>query len=74
MNNKTIEYNLSVNGDVDGDGKLMLSDIMKISKYVYVDKNSLSDIYLVAADYNMDNEYNLQDIMKIANKIYKGGN
>ena len=74
MNNKIIEYNLSVNGDVDGDGKLGLSDIMKISKYVYVDKNSLSDIYLVAADYNMDNKYNLQDIIKIANKIYKGGN
>ena len=74
MNNKTIEYNLSVNGDVDGDGKLMLSDIMKISKYVYVDKKSLSDVYLIAADYNMDNEYNLQDIMKIASRIYKGGN
>ncbi len=46
---------------------------MKVANYVYKDKNSLSDAYLIAADYNLDNSYNIQDIMKMANTLYKGG-
>jgi len=47
---------------------------MKIANYVYKNKNSLSDVYLLAADYDKNGSYNLQDIMKVANKVYKGGN
>ena len=64
------EYTNLIRGDVDGDGKLSLSDIMKTANYIYMDKNSLKGIYLKAADYNNDMTYNLQDIMKIANRLY----
>ena len=68
------KYSIAILGDVNGDGKCNLSDIMKLANYVYKDKSSLTGAYLMAGDYNLDNSYNLQDIMKIANKVYKGGN
>lgn len=66
----TYEYTVIIYGDVDGDGKLKLSDVMKIASYLYKDKDSLNGVYLLAADYDKDNSYDLQDLMKIAKKIY----
>ena len=66
-------YKIYVLGDVDGDGKLSLQDIMKTANYIYKDKTSLTGVYLKAADFDIDNNYSLQDIMKMANKLYKGG-
>ena len=43
---------------------------MKLANYIYKDRESLKDVYLIAADYDKNNNHNLQDIMKIANKIY----
>ena len=74
LSNKVYEYQVIIKGDLDGDGTLTLPDIIKISMYVYGSKDSLSGVYLKAADYDNNNLYNLQDIMKAANKLYKGGN
>ena len=74
LSKDTYEYSIVVTGDVDGDGMLKLSDIMKIANYVYKNKNSLTGVYLKAADYDLNGSYNLQDIMKLSNKLYKGGN
>ena len=64
------EYTNIVSGDVDGDGMLKLSDIMKIANYIYINKNSLADAYLYAGDYNKDKNYDLKDIMKMAYDLY----
>ena len=45
---------------------------MKTANYVYKNKNSLTGIYLKAADYNEDGSYDLKDIMKMASRLYKG--
>ena len=66
-------YTILVYGDVNGDGKLTLSDIMKLARHVYGTNNPLSGIYLKAGDYNQDGKYKLSDIMHIAKKVY-GGN
>ena len=68
------QYTIVIYGDTDGDGDLMLPDIMKIANYIYVNKNSLKGAFLEAADYTKDKTYNIQDIMKPANKLYGGGN
>ena len=70
LREKKYVYNILVCGDVDGDGKLKLSDIMKIANYLYKDKSSLIDIYELAADFDNNNKIELSDIMKIAKKIY----
>ena len=64
------KYFVYIPGDVDGDGNLKLSDIMKTANYLYKDKSSLTSVYLKAADYDQNNSYNLQDVMKMANKLY----
>lgn len=74
LSSKTIEYQVIIQGDIDGDGELKLGDIMKLANYLYKDKKSLNSVYLLAADYDGNGIYHLQDIMKIANKIYGGGN
>ena len=68
--NKLEEYSFIIFGDVDGDGELSLSDIMKFANYIYINKDSLDDVYLYAGDYNKDKEYNLKDIMKMAYDLY----
>lgn len=64
------KYKLVVPGDVDGDGFIRLSDIMKTANYLYKDKTSLYNSYLFAADYDKNGKYDLSDIMKMANKLY----
>lgn len=63
-------YEVVVSGDVDGDGSIQLSDIMKVANYLYKDKNSLYNSYLAAADYDKNGKYELSDIMKMANRLY----
>ena len=63
------DYLLMIKGDINGDGLLSLDDINVISDYLYKNKNSLTGIYLDAADYDNNSSYNLEDIMKIAYKM-----
>lgn len=72
-NNTDYLYSVILNGDVNGDSKISLSDIMKTANYVYKDKSILKEPYVYAADYNLDGKVTLSDIMKIANNVY-GGN
>ena len=63
------DYLLMVKGDINGDGLLSLDDINTIANYLYKNKDSLTGIYLEAADYDNSNSHNLEDIMKVAYKI-----
>jgi len=64
------EYTNILIGDVNGDGRLALADIMTLANYVYKNRNLLDGVYLKAADYNQDSNYSLSDIMQLANRIY----
>lgn len=58
------EYKIVVSGDVDGNGKADLNDILAINKY-RLGKGSLVGAYLKAGDVTGDEKANLNDILKI---------
>jgi len=70
LSKETYEYTVIIHGDVDGDGVLKLSDIMKIANYTYKNKNSLLGVFELAADFDNNGNHNLQDIMKSAKALY----
>ena len=72
LSKETYDYTVIIHGDVDGDGVLKLSDIMKIANYTYKNKNSLSGMFELAADFDNNGNHNLQDIMKSAKALYGG--
>ena len=72
LSKETYNYTVIIHGDVDGDGVLKLSDIMKIANYTYKNKNSLSGVFELAADFDNNGTHNLQDIMKSAKALYGG--
>ena len=55
-----INYQIIINGDVNGDGLINLPDIMKVANYIYKDQSVLSEIFLIAADFDNNFDYNLQ--------------
>ena len=61
---KTKTFTLIVKGDVNGDGKADMLDIVAINKY-RLNKTSLEEIYLKAGDVTEDSKVNLYDILKI---------
>lgn len=67
------EYLLSVKGDVTGDGKATISDVMKIANQVLEPSTIKDDCYLKAGDITGDGVIKLNDVMKLANHILIGG-
>lgn len=54
-----------VTGDVSGDGKITITDVVKLQKYV-VGSNSLSGAYAKAADINGDGKVTITDVVQAA--------
>ena len=67
-NEKT--YTIIISGDVDGDGKAEIKDILAINKH-RLRKSNLTGEYLVAGDVNRDGNVELRDILQI-NKFRLG--
>lgn len=67
-NNKN--YTLVVPGDINGDGKIKLSDLSKL-KLVLVGKESVDGPYKIAGDINGDGNIKLSDLSKL--KLYLVG-
>ena len=64
IENETLNYKISVNGDVTGTGDIS-EDAKKIAKHI-IDKNIITDSeYLLAADYNNDKLIQMNDVMKL---------
>ena len=63
-NNTTVVYTAITIGDVNSDGKADIKDILKINKH-RLNKNTLTEEYMIAGDVNEDGEVDIRDILKI---------
>ena len=68
--NDKIVYNLSVNGDLNGDGQISATDLSKIKMHL-IDLRLLDGAYLKSANVDGDNEITITDLSQIR-KAYFG--
>ena len=67
--NDKINLLLSVSGDVEGIGEITKNGASRVAKHI-IDKNVISDdIYLIAADYNQDDQIKMNDVIKMLSDI-----
>lgn len=59
------EYTISVKGDPSGDGKISVTDVVKLQSHL-LNKSNLSGAYLEAADFNGDGKVSITDLVKAA--------
>ena len=59
------EYTISVKGDPSGDGKVSVTDVVKLQSHL-LNKTTLSGAYLKAADFNGDGNVTITDLVKAA--------
>lgn len=64
LGKQTKIFKLSVIGDVNGDGKIKLSDMSIVNRY-RLNKQTLEGEYLLAADVNEDGKVDFKDLVKI---------
>jgi len=63
------EYTNIVTGDVNGDGKISVLDIIQINNHIIDETNKLGEIYAFAGNYNGDTRLSVLDIIQINNYI-----
>ena len=68
--NDKIVYNLSVNGDLNGDGQISATDLSKIKMHL-IDLRLLDGAYLKSANVDGDNAITITDLSQIR-KAYFG--
>lgn len=64
LSNGTVST-LVVTGDANGDGKITITDVVKLQAHV-VGKNTLTGAYSVAADINKDGKVTITDVVQAA--------
>lgn len=64
------EYTLVVKSDINGDGKLSVTDVSQLKLHL-VEINLLTDEYLYAADFNEDGNVKLTDLSQIKSELTK---
>lgn len=67
-NNQTTTFIVSVKGDVNGDGKISISDYAKVKSHI-LGISKVSNEYLKAADANGDGKISISDYAKIKSHI-----
>ena len=73
LTDSKLEYVVSVKGDLNGDGKTNINDVIKVAKYI-ANSNTLVGIeYTNAADVNLDGKININDAIRLS-KSLMGGN
>ena len=73
LSKRTVEYTLSVKGDVTGNGQAKMADVMKIATHI-IEGNVISgDAFERAADITGDGKIKMNDVMKLATFIIDGG-
>ena len=64
-----MEYQISVSGDVNGDGKITAMDYVKVSNHIMGARSINGEVYLDAADVNGDGRITAIDYVKINKRI-----
>lgn len=67
-NGQTNEYTSVLYGDINGDGKIDLIDLLKVQKHIK-NASKLSSVYLTSADINKDGKVDLVDLLKVQKHI-----
>ena len=62
------EYVISVKGDTSGDGKITVTDVVRLQSHL-LNKSSLTGAYLKAADLNGDGKVTITDLVKAAHVV-----
>lgn len=62
VKNEDGDYKIVVNGDLNGDGKISITDVVKLNLHT-VNINSLNDEFFKAADVNKDNQVTITDLV-----------
>lgn len=73
VTDKQYIYPIAIKGDVTGDGKIKMSDVMKAATHLIEGDILVGEEYLTAGDVTGDGEIAMSDIMKLANHIIVGG-
>ncbi len=66
--NETVTYTFAIKGDISGDGKITMVDLLQVLKHIKNDKK-LSGVYLSSADTSLDNKVTMVDLLKILKHI-----
>ena len=67
------QYTIIVTGDVNGDGKINVADMMSVKSHI-LKKTTLSGNWYNAADVNGDSKINVADFMSVKGYILKKNN
>lgn len=67
-NNLIEEYTILIYGDLNGDGKITIADLLKMQK-VLLGMESIDGVYAISADVNMDGKTSIADLLKIQKTI-----
>lgn len=62
------EYTVAVTGDTSGDGKISVTDVVRLQSHL-LNKSKLSGAYLEAADLNGDGKVTITDLVKSARVV-----
>lgn len=68
VNGEEAIYQIAVNGDISGDGKIDALDLLKLQKSILHD-TELSKAQNMAADTNNDNQINVLDLLRVQKHI-----
>lgn len=72
VNGTTYNYIVVVKGDVTGDGKVLMGDVMKTANYILDSSVMTNDYERVAGDVTADGKVKMGDVMKIADSVLSG--
>ena len=70
---RKIEYDLSIKGDVTGNGKVKMADVMKVATHIVEGNVIEGAAFEKAADVTGDGDIKMNDAMKMATFIVDGG-
>ena len=73
LSKRTVEYTLSVRGDVTGNGQAKMADVMKIATHIIEGNVIEGEAFERAADITGDGKIKMNDVMKLATFIIDGG-
>ena len=70
--NKTVEYEVIIYGDADGDGEISRKDLLQLQRQVF-GYGSLQGIYKKASDINKDGKVDKTDLLQVQRDVFGYG-